>query len=167
MTNTQDRRDVKRTTQQRRVQAVALPLFTERGFAATAVGEIARKAEMSVGAIYLYFKSKEDLYVSLLPDLLAPLEAALAMPSGDRRRAGGPWDVLVAWRRTHHVGAEILGFLTRPGVAAVLSADVAAAAGDAIDKVMARTSMPTWTTFLGVLGGDMIALNLGRSPGAR
>ncbi len=44
----------------------AASLFAEQGFAATTMDQIAGAAEFSKGALYNYFESKEDLFVSML-----------------------------------------------------------------------------------------------------
>jgi len=44
----------------------AQELFFAKGFTPTTMDEIASKAELSKGALYLYFSSKEDLYVTVL-----------------------------------------------------------------------------------------------------
>lgn len=41
-------------------------LFFENGFRPVTVESIARKAELSKGSIYLYFKSKEEIYTQIL-----------------------------------------------------------------------------------------------------
>ncbi len=41
-------------------------VFVEKGLRAATLDEIAEKAEVSKGTIYLYFSSKEDLYFSLM-----------------------------------------------------------------------------------------------------
>lgn len=51
---------------QRRIEAAALQLFTKQGFHGTNIREIAEKAEVSVGAIYTYYPTKEALYVTLV-----------------------------------------------------------------------------------------------------
>jgi len=40
--------------------------FFEKGFRSVTVDSIARRAELSKGAIYLYFKSKEEIYAQIL-----------------------------------------------------------------------------------------------------
>jgi AcrR family transcriptional regulator len=51
---------------QRRIEAAALALFTKQGFHGTNIREIAEKAEISTGAIYTYYPTKEALFVSLV-----------------------------------------------------------------------------------------------------
>ena len=48
------------------IKKIANRLFDEKGFENTSVDEIANAAELAKGTIYLYFKSKEELYYSLL-----------------------------------------------------------------------------------------------------
>jgi AcrR family transcriptional regulator len=41
-------------------------LFFEKGFKSVTVDSIAKKAELSKGAVYLYFKSKDEIYSQIL-----------------------------------------------------------------------------------------------------
>src|SRR5687768_1340637 len=70
MTNAQERKAQERQARRRRIQEAARTVFAERGYAGASIELIARAAQLSVGAIYLYFRSKEDLYVSLIEDTL-------------------------------------------------------------------------------------------------
>lgn len=50
--------------------AAAKAVFFEKGYFSTTIDEIARRADITKGTVYLYFKSKDDLYASLmLPDV--------------------------------------------------------------------------------------------------
>ena len=67
---------------QRRKQArpqellqAALELFVEKGFAATRTDEVARRAGVSKGTLYLYFPSKEELFKAVVRHSLASLIA--------------------------------------------------------------------------------------------
>jgi len=53
----------------------ALDLFIENGFAATRVEDIARRAGLSKGAVYLYFPSKEEILTGLVRRAVAPVAA--------------------------------------------------------------------------------------------
>ncbi len=44
----------------------ARKLFFEKGFKSVTVDSIAKKAELSKGAVYLYFKSKDEIYSQIL-----------------------------------------------------------------------------------------------------
>ena len=46
--------------------AAALDLFVEKGFAATKVEEVARRAGVSKGTLFLYFASKEELFKAVV-----------------------------------------------------------------------------------------------------
>jgi TetR/AcrR family transcriptional regulator, fatty acid metabolism regulator protein len=65
-----------------RILRAATKVFARKGFYATKVSEVAKAAGVADGTIYLYFKSKDDLLVSLFEDrimlLLATLERALS-----------------------------------------------------------------------------------------
>lgn len=65
-----------KTSEARRdkVLNVAILEFAERGYAGTNINVIAEKAGISIGAMYSYFASKEDLFLSIVSrqmDLLA------------------------------------------------------------------------------------------------
>ncbi|MBT0570975.1 TetR/AcrR family transcriptional regulator [Curvibacter sp. CHRR-16] len=46
--------------------SAAMTLFTEKGFAATRVEDIAKRAGVSKGTLFLYFSSKEDLFKAVV-----------------------------------------------------------------------------------------------------
>jgi AcrR family transcriptional regulator len=62
----------------------ALDCFAERGFAATRMDDVAARAGVTKGTVYLYFESKEELFKALVRTELLPnierLEAAASMP---------------------------------------------------------------------------------------
>ncbi len=55
--------------------AAALELFVEKGFAATRLDEVAARAGVSKGTLYLYFDSKEELFKAVVREGLLPLLA--------------------------------------------------------------------------------------------
>ncbi|CAN7152898.1 TetR/AcrR family transcriptional regulator [Devosia sp. LjRoot3] len=57
----------------------ALAVFAEKGFAATKVDEVARRAGVSKGTVYLYFPSKEALMEGIVRRAVAPI-AERAVP---------------------------------------------------------------------------------------
>jgi len=61
----------------REICAAALEVFAEKGFAAARLDEIARRAGVSKGTLYLYFKDKEDLFRAVVRDAIAPNVAAI------------------------------------------------------------------------------------------
>ncbi|ALL13152.1 TetR/AcrR family transcriptional regulator [Caulobacter henricii] len=54
------------------ILAAALEVFAERGFAAARVEEVARRAGVSKGAVYLYFETKEALFRAVVTQSIAP-----------------------------------------------------------------------------------------------
>lgn len=62
------------------LSAAALTLFVEKGFSATRLDEIAARAGVSKGTLYLYFDSKEALFKAVITEGVVPtIEAGEAM----------------------------------------------------------------------------------------
>ncbi len=59
------------TDTRRRIQEVALDLFTERGYEATSLREIAEVLGVTKAALYYHFKTKEDIVTSLTQEHVA------------------------------------------------------------------------------------------------
>jgi AcrR family transcriptional regulator len=55
--------------------AAALELFVERGYAATRLDDVAAKAGVSKGTLYLYFTNKEELFKAVVQENIVPLLA--------------------------------------------------------------------------------------------
>jgi AcrR family transcriptional regulator len=64
----------------------ALELFGHDGFEATAIGAIAQRAGTAVGAFYQHFRSKRQLLLVLMNDLLQKLERVDMRPEADTLR---------------------------------------------------------------------------------
>ena len=60
--------DKKRSDKRERILDGALKAFAKKGFYNTKVSEIASEAGVADGTIYLYFKNKDDLLISLFED---------------------------------------------------------------------------------------------------
>ena len=58
----------------------ALDEFVARGFAATRLDDVAKRAGVAKGTIYLHFKDKEALFQELIRTALVPLIGRLAAP---------------------------------------------------------------------------------------
>lgn len=54
------------------ILAAALEVFAERGFQAARLEEVARRAGVSKGALYLYFETKADLFRAVVTDAISP-----------------------------------------------------------------------------------------------
>ena len=57
------------------IVAAALACFAERGFAATRLEDIAARAGITRGTLYLYFESKEELFKAVVRQSLGPVLA--------------------------------------------------------------------------------------------
>lgn len=52
--------------------AAALSVFAEKGFAGARMEEIARRAGISKGTLYLYFETKEDMFRAVVREVVVP-----------------------------------------------------------------------------------------------
>jgi len=59
------------------ITAAALQAFAEKGYAATRVDDVAKRAGVSKGLLYLYFKTKEDLFKAVIRSFVVPRIDAL------------------------------------------------------------------------------------------
>jgi AcrR family transcriptional regulator len=64
-------------------------LFARKGYHQTSIEEIADLAEVSTGAVYIYFKNKEDLLITLMQEIGHQLRKLLA---GEFKRTGFSFD---------------------------------------------------------------------------
>ncbi len=122
----------------REIVAAGLEVFSEQGFAAARMEEVARRAGVSKGAIYRYFETKGDLFravvgTAILPNIEAikmmmaqapSFEAAvrtaapaLAQRVMTNRQITGVIRLIVAESRTHPELAELwYGSVVEPGL---------------------------------------------------
>jgi AcrR family transcriptional regulator len=54
------------------IVTAAMAVFAERGFAAAKLDDIARRAGVSKGALYLYFETKEEIFRAVVAQAIAP-----------------------------------------------------------------------------------------------
>ena len=66
------------------ILAAALDEFSSRGFEAARLEDVARRAGVAKGTIYLYFRDKENLFQELIRTMLTPLVGTIeAMGQAD------------------------------------------------------------------------------------
>ena len=65
MMGIKDRKKREREMRRQQIMVAAKRLFSLKGFEKSTMEDIAREAELSPGTLYLYFKSKDELYASL------------------------------------------------------------------------------------------------------
>jgi len=90
--SSQERGDRNSGDKRERILAAAERIFARHGFFAARVSEIAKEAGVADGTIYLYFKSKDDLLISVFENRMAhvndQLRTAIAdLPPGEQLRA--------------------------------------------------------------------------------
>ena len=93
MTTAEARQDKRRT-----IINAAVEVFAEKGFHHSRVSDIARKAGVADGTIYLYFKSKDDLLITIFEERMEELlcEARKAVDA-----CPDPFDKIRAFARFH------------------------------------------------------------------
>jgi AcrR family transcriptional regulator len=70
----------RRAARPEEILQAAIEVFSERGFAAAKLDEIAARAGLSKGGIYLYFATKAQLFEAVVREAVAPnVTAALAL----------------------------------------------------------------------------------------
>jgi AcrR family transcriptional regulator len=79
-----DTREARGAARREAILTAALDEFSERGFAATRLDDVARRAGIAKGTIYLYFRDKESLFQELIRTMLTPLVGTIeAMGAAD------------------------------------------------------------------------------------
>jgi AcrR family transcriptional regulator len=66
-------RQARQSERREAILAAALEEFSVRGFAATRLDDVAQRAGVAKGTIYLYFRDKESLFQELVRAMLSPL----------------------------------------------------------------------------------------------
>lgn len=75
---TSERRQRERERKRREIAQAARDLFLEKGYASTTVDDIARRLELSKGAIYLQFGSKDEIYYAVAREAMSVLHGEFA-----------------------------------------------------------------------------------------
>lgn len=186
MTTAHERKQQERQARRRRIQRAARTVFAEKGYSKTSIEQIAREASLSVGAIYLYFRSKEDLYVSLLEETLELFDAEMTqirnhpgLKVDDKLR--NTWTFLTQWASNDVEATRVLRLVSQPNIRKQLSDEVAASVGKGIAQIRMHLSAMIregaslnvvddnkadntvdlfWALFLGVLQTNDARVNL-------
>jgi TetR/AcrR family fatty acid metabolism transcriptional regulator len=122
-----------------RILAAAERIFARHGFFAARVSEIAKEAGVADGTIYLYFKSKDDLLISLFENRMRQVNEQL------RQAIAGlaPGEQLRAFIHTY---LKLVS--DEPTVAEVLTIELRQSS-----KFMKEYDNPQFADFLRMLGG--------------
>jgi AcrR family transcriptional regulator len=98
-----------------RIQEVALELFTEQGYEATSLREIAERLGVTKAALYYHFRTKDDIVASFMADRAAALERLVEWGRTQPRTPETRREVLRRYaeelsRSSHH---RVMQFLER------------------------------------------------------
>ena len=126
-----------------RILAAAERIFARHGFFAARVSEIAKDAGVADGTIYLYFKSKDDLLISLFESRMSQVNAAL----GKAIEGLAPLAQLRAFVHTY-----LRLIHDEPAAAEVLTIELRQSS-----KFMKEYDNPQFADFLRMLGGIIAA----------
>jgi len=134
-----DRNDRSGGDKRERILAAAERIFARHGFFAARVSEIAKEAGVADGTIYLYFKSKDDLLISLFENRMSQVNDALRSAIADR----APAEQLRAFIRAY---LQLVS--DEPAAVEVLTIELRQSS-----KFMKEYENPQFADFLRMLGG--------------
>lgn len=98
-----------------RIQDIALRLFTEQGYEATSLREIAEELGVTKAALYYHFKTKDDIVASLVDERVQQLEDLLTWVRSQPRTPRTRRELVVRYARIlrERRYAQITRFLER------------------------------------------------------
>jgi AcrR family transcriptional regulator len=106
----QDRRWTRRKEERpAELMAAALDLFVERGYAATRLDDVAARAGVSKGTLYLYFSSKEELFKAVVRSGIVPLIEHGERLQDEHRGSAGDLLRKIVFSWWQSVGSSTLG----------------------------------------------------------
>ncbi len=186
MTAALERKTADRQARRQRIQQAAREVFAEHGYAKTSIEKVARRASLSVGAIYLYFRSKEDLYISLLEETLYSFSTEFQRIASQselppRAQLESAWQSLMQWAGSDVEGTRTLRLFAQPNIRKQLSQEVAETSSTRLREILGslativqsgvnagnyrigdanHAAQLLWTMFLGLLAANDIGANL-------
>jgi AcrR family transcriptional regulator len=98
-----------------RIQEIALRLFTEQGYEATSLREIAEELGVTKAALYYHFKTKDDIVASLVELRIAEVQELIDWARGLPKTPETRRELLDRYARTLKESrhAQVVGFLER------------------------------------------------------
>ncbi|GGO26666.1 TetR family transcriptional regulator [Microbispora rosea subsp. aerata] len=98
-----------------RIQDVAIKLFTEQGYEATSLREIAEALGVTKAALYYHFRTKEDIVASLIEDRINTLDELIAWAHRHPRTAENRRELIRRYcaAMTRGRNHEIMQFMDR------------------------------------------------------
>jgi AcrR family transcriptional regulator len=98
-----------------RIQEVALQLFTEQGYEATSLREIAEALGVTKAALYYHFRTKEDIIASLTEDRVKALDELIAWADRQPRTLEARREIIRRYAADMTAGRhhEVMRFMER------------------------------------------------------
>ncbi len=138
------------------IVAAAKNLFTERGFAPTTVAEIAAAAGVTKGALFHYFRTKDELFVEVWRQLQVEMDAEAREQAIASRSKSDPYAAFLAGCRVY------LDWTARPDYQRIVLIDGPAVLGmerwHKLDFELGQDNMSRGTMFLAQRGHFPIEL---------
>ncbi|MFH9422288.1 TetR/AcrR family transcriptional regulator [Streptomyces sp. NPDC017529] len=98
----------------RRLVSAAVQAFAERGYHATTTRDIAGRAGMSPAALYIHYKTKEELLYRISgvghEKALRIMEAAAGAGGSATERLGAAVRTFARWHARHHTTARVIQY---------------------------------------------------------
>jgi AcrR family transcriptional regulator len=183
-----ERREEERRLRRRAILAAAKRVYSHKGFLAATIEDIAAAARVSVGTIYLYYRSKEELYVSLLEETMEAFARELTRILHSRlrpdRKLRAAWEFFYRFRRASPESYRVFFLLHQESFrravprTTLARLNLAAARNFAIAASIVREAMDSgwylrgdchevvdvmWSLFMGVVHLSEIRASLGSS----
>jgi len=90
--------EISRVNKRERITDAAISVFARKGYHLSRVSDIAKEAGVADGTIYLYFKNKEDLLLSIFEEKMAML---IDLMKAEVNNASCPLDIIRIFSRQH------------------------------------------------------------------
>src|SRR5512144_1565790 len=127
-----------------RILSAAERIFARHGFFAAKVSDVAKEAGVADGTIYLYFKNKDDLLISLFERRMQQVNETLRLATAQVKARGGT--------AVDELRALVTAYLQlvhdEPAAAEVLTIELRQSS-----KFMKEYENPQFADFLRLLGG--------------
>ena len=136
-----------------RILAVALDLFSRRGYEGTSIRDIAEQMELTKAAVYYHFPSKEDLLSDVLSPAMARVDRVLEEHESTGDAVGGRALVTALVDVIAEVGPQVVMIISDPAVGSHIRA---LTGGSGLPKRVGRALTGPEATDAGLAAADRI-----------
>lgn len=138
ITRRRERKDREKEARRQDILRSAIKVFGENGFVKTSMELVAGEAALAVGTLYRYYKSKEELYVSIVFDAIALMHEGLEeIAESDQapcRKLEEVWNYFYRFYEENPMYYHALLFLHDPGFAGAFSSE----AHDSVERFSSK-----------------------------